>query len=76
MIRNFIGAESEDAAANLFQPPRAGDRRARARLLHVFLLPWAVQGWHVVCERFERDRVIGDARIGCAYWMRATGADD
>ncbi|MGB8329309.1 MAG: hypothetical protein WCE62_04215 [Polyangiales bacterium] len=33
-------------------------------------------GGHVVCERFERDRVIGDARIGCAYWERAVGADD
>jgi hypothetical protein len=32
-------------------------------------------GGHVVCERFERDRVIGDARIGCAYWMRAIGSD-
>jgi hypothetical protein len=31
---------------------------------------------HVVCERFERDRVIGDAWIGCAYWQREPGADD
>jgi len=31
---------------------------------------------HVVCERFEQARVIGDARLGCAYWMRATGSDD
>lgn len=30
----------------------------------------------VVCERFERDRVIGDARMGCAYWQREPGADD
>jgi hypothetical protein len=29
---------------------------------------------NVVCERFER--VIGDARLGCAYWLRAIGADD
>lgn len=35
-----------------------------------------VKAVHVVCERFERDRVIGDARIGCAYWMREPGADD
>ena len=33
-------------------------------------------GGHIVCERFEKDRVIGDAGIGCAYWMRAIGADD
>lgn len=33
-------------------------------------------GGHVVCERFERDRVIGDAMIGCAYWQRELGADD
>jgi hypothetical protein len=33
-------------------------------------------GGHVVCERFERPRVVGDARIGCAYWMRAIGSDD
>ena len=33
-------------------------------------------GGHVVCERFEKDRVTGDARIGCAYWTRAIGADD
>ena len=33
-------------------------------------------GGHVVCERFEKDRVIWDARIGCAYWTRAIGADD
>jgi len=29
-----------------------------------------------VCERFEKDRVIGGPRIGCAYWMRAIGSDD
>ncbi len=33
-------------------------------------------GGHVVCERFERESVIGAARLGCAYWMRATGSDD
>lgn len=33
-------------------------------------------GAHVVCERFERESVIGDAKFGCAYWMRAVGADD
>lgn len=33
-------------------------------------------GNHVVCERFEKARVVGDARIGCAYWERAPGADD
>lgn len=31
---------------------------------------------NVVCERFEKVRVVGDPRIGCAYWMRAPGADD
>jgi hypothetical protein len=31
---------------------------------------------HAVCERFEKLRVIGDARIGCAYWEREPGADD
>jgi hypothetical protein len=31
---------------------------------------------HVVCERFEKQRVIGDARIGCAYWQREPGSDD
>jgi Bacterial Ig-like domain (group 2) len=30
----------------------------------------------VVCERFERNRVIGDARVSCAYWLRAIGSDD
>jgi len=33
-------------------------------------------GGHVVCERFERDSVIGAAHLGCAYWMRAIGADE
>lgn len=33
-------------------------------------------GGHVVCERFERESVVGDARMGCAYWMRAVGSDD
>ena len=33
-------------------------------------------GDHVVCERMARPSVIGDARIGCAYWMRAVGSDD
>lgn len=33
-------------------------------------------GGHVVCERFEKPRVIGDARIGCAYWMREPASDD
>lgn len=28
------------------------------------------------CEHFERERVIGDARIGCAHCMRAIGPDD
>jgi hypothetical protein len=31
---------------------------------------------HVVCERFEKPRVVGDAKIGCAYWEREPGADD
>jgi len=34
------------------------------------------QGGHVVCERFKRGSVIGDARIGCVYSMRAVGSDD
>jgi hypothetical protein len=29
-----------------------------------------------VCERFEKLRVIGEARIGGAYWQREPGADD
>jgi len=33
-------------------------------------------GGHVVCERFERDNVIGAAHLGCAYWMRAIGIYD
>ena len=33
-------------------------------------------GGHVVCERFEKDRVIGAAHPGCAYWMRAIGIYD
>lgn len=31
---------------------------------------------HVVCQQQARPRVIGDARIGCAFWMRAVGSDD
>ena len=31
---------------------------------------------HVVCEQQDKPRVIGDARIGCAFWLRAIGADD
>lgn len=31
---------------------------------------------HVVCREHERPRVIGDARMGCAFWMRAIGSDD
>jgi hypothetical protein len=33
-------------------------------------------GGHLVCARFERGHMIGDARLGCAYWMRAVGSDD
>lgn len=33
--------------------------------------PWS--GGHVVCELLERETVIGDARMDCAYWMRAGG---
>lgn len=32
-------------------------------------------GDHVVCERAAQPSVMGDARIGCAYWLRAIGAD-
>jgi hypothetical protein len=35
-----------------------------------------LSGGHVMCERFERERVIGDPRIACAYWMRAVGSYD
>ena len=31
---------------------------------------------HVVCQQMEKPRVIGDARMGCAFWMRAIGSDD
>lgn len=34
------------------------------------------RGGHVVCERFEKDCVVGDPRLGCAYWEREPGADD
>jgi hypothetical protein len=33
-------------------------------------------GGHVVCEQQERPRVIGAPHLGCAFWMRAIGADD
>ena len=35
-----------------------------------------VSGGHFVYESLERDRVISQAQIGCAYWTRAVGADD
>lgn len=31
---------------------------------------------HVVCERFEKPRVVGTATMGCAYWEREPGSDD
>lgn len=31
---------------------------------------------HVVCERFEKVRVIGNPRYGCCEWEREPGADD
>ena len=33
-------------------------------------------GSHVVCRQRDKPSVIGDARIGCAWWVRAIGADD
>jgi hypothetical protein len=33
-------------------------------------------GANVVCEQQGRPRVIGDAQLGCAFWMRAIGSDD
>jgi len=33
-------------------------------------------GENVVCQQGTKPRVIGDARMGCAFWMRATGSDD
>jgi len=32
-------------------------------------------GGHLVCARFERGHMIGDARLECGYWMRAVGSD-
>ena len=52
----------------------AGARERGCFSCEFFRGQWS--GGHVVCERFEKDRVIGDARIGCAYWMRAVGSDD
>ncbi len=40
------------------------------------LLQGQWSGGHVVCERFERESVIGAAHLGCAYWMRAIGICD
>jgi hypothetical protein len=31
---------------------------------------------HLVCEQQVKPRVIGDAGVGCAFWLRATGSDD
>jgi hypothetical protein len=31
---------------------------------------------HVVCQRDGGRQVIGVPMLGCAFWMRATGADD
>jgi len=31
---------------------------------------------HVVCEREGGIKVIGAARMGCAFWQREPGADD
>jgi hypothetical protein len=42
----------------------AGAREHGCRTCDYFCCQWS--GAHVVCERFERERVIGDARIGCA----------
>jgi len=39
-----------------------------------FLGQWS--GGHVIRERLEQGRVIGDALISCVRWMRAVGADD
>lgn len=33
-------------------------------------------GGHVFCAQQDQPRVIGDATIGCAFWMRAVGSDD
>ena len=33
-------------------------------------------GENVVCQQDVRPRVIGIARMGCAFWMRAIGSDD
>jgi len=31
---------------------------------------------HLVCEQRDKPQVIGRPDLGCAYWMRAMGADD
>jgi len=51
-----------------------GARAAGCLTCDYFRGQWS--GGHVICERFERERVIGNARVGCAYWMRAIGSDD
>jgi len=35
-----------------------------------------LHGGHVVCEHRGGVRVIGVAKMGCAYWQREPGADD
>jgi hypothetical protein len=35
-----------------------------------------LSGGHVVCRRGARTTLIGIPVEGCAYWSRATGADD
>lgn len=31
---------------------------------------------HLVCNQREKQQVIGRPNLGCAFWMRAVGADD
>ena len=42
------------------------------------LLPQRGQwsGGHLVCARFYRGHLIGNARLGCAHWIGAVGSDD
>jgi hypothetical protein len=35
-----------------------------------------LSGHHVVCQEGGKVQVIGVAAHGCAFWMRAAGADD
>jgi hypothetical protein len=64
------------ASPSYFNPHalQVGARQRGCLSCDYFCGQWS--GGHVVCERFDKDRVIGNALIGCAYWMRAIGADD